>query len=372
MHDVLIAGAGIVGAACAEGLARAGARVLVVDRAPLGGATAAGMGHLVVLEDDPATLAMTARGRALWEALRGELPPAAEFETTGTLWVAANEAEREAGRAKIAVLAAAGVAAEEIEPAALRRLEPALREGLAGGVLVPGDRVVYPPVCAEWWLRRAAAAGAELRLGPQAPRIAGVRSGGAALADGGFLPARFVVAAAGIATPHLLPEPSVAPVRPRKGHLVITERAPDFCRRQIVELGYQQSAHGEAARSIAFNVQPRATGQILIGSSRQYGATDPAVDRDVAAEMLRRAVSFLPKLRELTVLRAWTGFRPSTPDKLPLIGPVPGLPGVLLATGHEGLGITTAPFTAELIAHHVLGLPAPVSPAPYLPARFAS
>ena len=370
MYDVLIIGAGIVGAASADVLARAGRRVLVVDPNPFSGATAAGMGHIVVLEDDPATLAMTARGRVLWEELRKELPPAAEFETTGTLWVAETADEFEAGCAKRATLASAGIAAEIVSAADLRRLEPELREGLVGGVLVPGDRVVYPPVCTQWLLDRARAAGAEIRTSSTGARIASVRTGHALLSDGSRIEADVVLVAAGVDSPALLPDPSVAPIRPRKGHLVITERAPGFCTRQIVELGYQQSAHGDANRSVAFNVQPRATGQVLIGSSRQYGVVDPAVDRDVAAEMLRRALKFLPRLRELLVTRTWTGFRPSTPDKLPLIGPVPALPGVFLAAGHEGLGITTAPFTAELVAHHLLARPAPVAPAAFLPARF--
>lgn len=364
--DVVVVGAGIVGAACADALAAGGARVVVVDPRPLSGATAAGMGHLVVLEDDEATLAMTRRGRERWEALRSELPREAEFETTGTLWVAEDDADLTAGATKLAKLRAAGIEAEAVSASDLRRLEPALREGLAGGVLVPGDRVVYPPTCAAWFLRRATARGAQVRRDVAVRRV---EAGAAVLDDGTRLAAAAVVVAAGVASPTLLPDPAVAPVVPRKGHLVITERAPGFCTRQIVELGYQKSAHGNADRSVAFNVQPRATGQVLIGSSRQFGVEDSDLDRDVAAEMLARAFRFLPKLKDLVAVRAWTGFRPSTPDKLPLIGPVPGLSGVHLATGHEGLGITTATFTAELIADHVLGVAAAVDPSPYLPAR---
>ena len=68
-------------------------------------------------------------------------------------------------------------------------------------------------------------------------------------------------------------------IRPRKGHLVITDRHPGFVTHQLLELGYLKSAHGSDAASVAFNVQPRATGQLLIGSSRQYDVEDPAVDR---------------------------------------------------------------------------------------------
>jgi glycine/D-amino acid oxidase-like deaminating enzyme len=159
-------------------------------------------------------------------------------------------------------------------------------------------------------------------------------------------------------------------VKKRKGHLAITDRYPDFVRHQLVELGYLKSAHSITSDSVAFNVQPRQTGQILIGSSRQYGNDDAAVNQDILARMLHRAALYLPALSSLSVIRIWTGFRAATPDKLPLIGPVPGDPTLWLATGHEGLGITTAMATAELLAAAFTGSAPSIAPEPYLPARF--
>jgi len=123
---------------------------------------------------------------------------------------------------------------------------------------------------------------------------------------------------------------------------------------------------------VAFNVQPRLTGQVLIGSSRQYGNEDAAVDQQILAAMLERASLYMPAIQSLNVLRVWTGFRAATPDKLPLIGPVPGDSTLWLATGHEGLGITTALATAELLAAAFSGANPPIAPEPYLPARFST
>jgi glycine/D-amino acid oxidase-like deaminating enzyme len=138
-----------------------------------------------------------------------------------------------------------------------------------------------------------------------------------------------------------------------------------------VELGYLKSAHSVSSDSVAFNVQPRQTGQILIGSSRQYGNEESTVDQPLLSAMLQRAALYLPKVASLSALRVWTGFRAATPDKLPLIGPMAADPTVLLATGHEGLGITTALATAELIAFHLTGEGHSIAPEPYLPDRFA-
>jgi glycine/D-amino acid oxidase-like deaminating enzyme len=160
------------------------------------------------------------------------------------------------------------------------------------------------------------------------------------------------------------------PVKKRKGHLVITDRYPGLVRHQLVELGYLKSAHSIGTDSVAFNVQPRSTGQLLIGSSRQYGDEDPAVDQHMLTAMLKRAALYMPTLASKSAIRAWTGFRAATPDKLPLIGQAPGDGSVWLATGHEGLGITTSLGTAELIAAEFTGNQTAIAPGPYLPSRY--
>jgi glycine/D-amino acid oxidase-like deaminating enzyme len=158
-------------------------------------------------------------------------------------------------------------------------------------------------------------------------------------------------------------------MRKRKGHLMITDRYPGFLRHQVVELGYLKSAHSVSGDSVAFNLQPRATGQILIGSSRQYENEDTAVDQDIVRRIMERACEYMPEVAKLSTLRTWTGFRAATPDKLPLIGPSPENPKVLLATGHEGLGITTSLATGRLITDMILQRKSPIAREPYLPSR---
>jgi glycine/D-amino acid oxidase-like deaminating enzyme len=150
---------------------------------------------------------------------------------------------------------------------------------------------------------------------------------------------------------------------------MITDRYPGFLRHQVVELGYLKSAHSAAGDSVAFNLQPRASAQILIGSSRQYENEDPAVDDHIVRRIMERACEFMPEVATLSVLRTWTGFRAATPDKLPLVGPSPENSRVLLATGHEGLGITTSTGTGRLIADMILQQESPIPQEPYLPSR---
>ena len=104
--DVVILGAGIAGCACARELTEAGVQVAIVERdAPGGGATAAGMGHIVVMDDSPAQLALTHYARTLWQKLSSELPAAVEYEERGTLWIAADGDEMAQAHSKVVGLA---------------------------------------------------------------------------------------------------------------------------------------------------------------------------------------------------------------------------------------------------------------------------
>jgi glycine/D-amino acid oxidase-like deaminating enzyme len=363
-YDVIIVGAGIVGAACADEFTRRGLRVAVVDRDFVGsGATAAGMGHIVVMDDSEAQFALTRYSQQLWKQLRPELPEDVEYDECGTIWVAADEEEMMEVRRKRDYYGKLGVPTEVLDLHELQRLEPNLRAGMAGGLLVPGDAVLYPPCAAGFLMKRARERGADLRLGASVKEIG---EGRILLNDGVEFRAEIIVNAAGAFAPELTPG---IEIMKRKGHLVITDRYPGFLCHQLVELGYLKSAHSLSSDSVAFNVQPRRTGQILIGSSRQYGAENKDVDSSILSRMLRRALEFMPGLGAMSAVRTWTGFRAATPDKLPLIGPWPGDKSLFLATGHEGLGITTSLGTARVLADQVTGAKAAIPIEPYLPSR---
>ncbi|HEY6846481.1 MAG TPA: FAD-dependent oxidoreductase, partial [Terracidiphilus sp.] len=161
--DVLIVGAGVVGCAVARECALAGFRVGVIEGATIGnGATAAGMGHVVVMDDSPAQLALTAFSRSLWRRDSGKMPKSIEYETCGTIWVAADDEEMAEVDARRGIYNEAGIEARALTQAELAREEPSLRAGLTGGLLVPGDGVVYPPAAAAFYLAEARRLGAEV------------------------------------------------------------------------------------------------------------------------------------------------------------------------------------------------------------------
>ncbi|MDD5542153.1 MAG: FAD-dependent oxidoreductase [Acidobacteriia bacterium] len=362
--DVAIVGAGVVGAACALECARAGLRVIVLDRDPIGGGTTgAGMGHLVVMDDSEAQFALTRFSCSLWNERGVELPPEVEYQKCGTIWVAADEVEMAEVHRKQDFYSSRGVAVEVLDYRQLAEAEPNLREGLVGGLLVRDDSVLYPPCATRFLIEKAQQQGAVLRLNST---VASLGSHGPVLSDGSVVSAGITVNAAGISSPQLV---AGIEVQPRKGHLLITDRYPGFLNHQVVELGYLKRAHSVTSDSVAFNVQPRKNGQILIGSSRQYGNREKGIDALLLRQMIRQATEYMPELKNLSTIRAWTGFRPATRDNLPFIGPHPNNENICLATGHEGLGITTSLATAELLVDQLLKRPSKIPYEPYLPGR---
>ncbi|MCV2361504.1 FAD-binding oxidoreductase [Paucibacter sp. TC2R-5] len=366
--DVLIVGAGIIGAACARAYARQGLSVCVIEPGAIGGgATAAAMGHLLVVDDEAggadAEFQLTRRSQQLWQQWldeNSEHPALAEHQACGTLWIAADAEELALAERKQGWLAARGLAAEMLGATDLARAEPMLRQGLAGAMRVPGDARVYPPKVAARWLAEARA---ELIEG----QVLSFDGHGVVLADGRRFWGALTVLCAGLAAQAWLPPGWLIP---KKGQLAITQRYPGMLNHQLVELGYIKKAHLSDQDTVSFNVQPRPGGQLLIGSSRQIGRSDRKLDPAILQDMLRQACSYLPGLRDLSLLRCWTGVRPASRDGQPLIGAHPELARVWLATGHEGLGITTSLATAELLVDLSLGATPLLDAGPFSPSRF--
>jgi len=381
--DLAVIGAGIVGAACAWQAQRAGLRVALLEAGEVGAsATGAGMGHWVVIDEDPAELALcrlSMQEWAAWGGLAGQ-----ERTRTGTLWLAETPAQQAAALQKAQRLNAADWPAEWLDAAALHQAQPGLAPDLLGALWVPRDEVVYGPGLAAALVREFEAAGGVLLRGFEAldPSVGQGPAGrdeaeagvvhardGRSVRTGHRLLATGVAAGRWLAAAGLLGSAGSPVIVPRKGQLAITDRYPGRLHHALVELGYIDSAHGDAGESVAFNLQPRASGQWLLGSSRQFDAPDRTVDMALLGRMVRRAQRFMPGLGDLRVLRCWAGHRPASIDGRPLIGPVNAAWSV--AAGHEGLGLTTAMGTARLWLDLLLGRPPAIDPRPYDPRRFA-
>ena len=163
------------------------------------------------------------------------------------------------------------------------------------------------------------------------------------------------------------------PIRPRKGHILVTARAPGLIRHPLLEGGYAATVQSDSEDlEVAFVAEMTASGTLLLGSSRQFVGHDRTVSLPVVRALADRAARFLPALGRngVKVIRSYAGLRPWSPDHRPLIGPVEAVPGFYLAAGHEGAGIGLAPVTGRLMADWIMRAELPPFAGEVRPDRF--
>ncbi|WP_328767608.1 NAD(P)/FAD-dependent oxidoreductase [Streptomyces sp. NBC_00286] len=379
--DVVVVGAGMVGAACALYAARAGLGVVLADRGPVAsGTTGAGEGNLLVSDKEPGPeLELALLSGRLWGELAGEpgIAAAVEYDLKGGLVVASSAEGLVALEGLVDGQRAAGVEAVAVEADQLHDVEPKLAKGLAGGVLYPQDAQVMPTLAAAHVVRLARAAGASLRTGCAVTEV--LRTGAGAVrgvrTSEGEIHAPAVVNAAGTWGGELAALAGTSlPVLPRRGFVLVTEPLPPrTVRHKVYAADYVADvASDSAALQTSSVVEGTAAGPVLIGSSRERVGFDRSFSLPVARALAAGATRLFPFLEGVRAMRAYLGFRPYMPDHLPAIGPDARVPGLLHACGHEGAGIGLATGTGHLIAEVLSGKTSDLDLdlSPFRPDRF--
>jgi len=374
--DVVVIGAGAVGAACAYHLAEAGLRVTVVDRGSVaGGTTGAGEGNILVSDKEPGPeLELALLSLRAWRELPPAVTRAAELDPKGGLVVAAT-ADELAGLTTLAeAQRAAGVEAVPVASERLTELEPELAPDLAGGMFYPQDMQVQPMLAAAHLIAAARRRGARVLPGEPVAgvlrageRVTGVRTPRRAIAAG------VVVNAAGVWGGEIAALAGVElPVLPRRGFILVTEPVGPLIRHKLYAASYVGDVHGSSeGLETSPVIEGTASGTILIGSSRERVGFDTRLSMTALAQMARHAIRLVPVLGRVRAMRAYLGFRPYSPDHLPMIGADRRAPGLFHACGHEGAGIGLSAATGLLVAEQVTGRPTSLPLAAFAPDRFA-
>ncbi len=367
---VAIVGGGVAGLAIGWRLAQRGASVTVYERGRAGqGASHAAAGMLAAgVEIEPGEEALwplTRAAQLAWPDFAAELSALSGrdlgYRAEGTL-VAARSADDLRRLERLATLQAAlGVRLERLTGADLRRLEPALAAGLAGGLFSPDDHQVENRALAPALAQALLASGGQLC---ELTEVAGLdiveeRAQGVVLADGRRLAADAVVLAAGAWAGGFprLPPGCRPPVRPVKGQMLALRMDP--ARPLLSHVLWGPGVY----------LVPRGDGRLLIGATVEEKGFDATVTAGGLLTLLEAAWRLLPGLEELALAETWVGFRPTSRDDAPILGETP-LPGLFLATGQHRNGILLLPALAEAVAEAVLGRPLPAVAQPFTLARF--
>lgn len=375
--DVVVIGAGVVGACCAYSCAEAGLTVAIVDRgAVASGTTGGGEGNILVSDKEPGPeldLALLSRG--LWARMAGSLGDSFELDPKGGLVVAAQSATYEQLLRFAGEQRECGVIAEPVAAADLPELEPRISRDLAGGVLYPQDMQVQPMLAAAHIIEAARSTGrARLMTGCEVTGIDVDASGaisGVRTAHG-LISTPIVINAAGTWGGQIAALAGVElPILPRRGFILVTEPLPPLVRHKVYAADYVANvASDNAGLETSAVIEGTHSGTILIGASRERVGFDKNPDWTVLGRLARQAIDVFPFLAEVSLLRTYGGFRPYCPDHLPVIGPDPRVAGLMHACGHEGAGVGLAAGTGHVIAQSIIGVRTSIDLAPFSPARF--
>lgn len=374
-YDVIIVGAGAIGAASAYFAAEAGLSVLVLDRGSVAcGTSSHGEGNVLVSDKEAGPeLDLALYSDDLWHHELAEYGPLWEFQDKGGVVVSRSSSSMDALNELVGQQCEAGITAETLDADGIRALEPHITPDIAGGAWYPQDAQVQPILAAWHLLRLARAHGAVLRqfcdvtgLLCDGDRVVGVITGQ------GQFHAPAVVNAAGPWGAELAAMARVGlPVEPRRGFVMVTEPVPPTVIHKVYAAEYVGDVgSGDAAMQSSPVVESTASGTILIGSTRERIGFDPHMSVEALRLMAVAATDLFPCLARVSVIRSYWGFRPYCSDHLPVIGPDPRVPGLWHACGHEGAGIGLAPGTGKLLSQLLTGSRPGVDPAPFRPERF--
>lgn len=366
---VAVIGAGVIGLSAALEMRARGADVVVYDAGvELGaGATIRSAGMLgaafewAVEEDQRALAALARHAGMIWPdfaARVGRMAGAGiEYSQEGALVVARTAAEVEWAEGIAAACQARGLPVKRLSAVEMKRLEPALADGLHGGMLLPEDRQVDASLV----LQRLAAAlsrqGVGIRLGRKIDRIVG---GAMFQTPDGDKFNRVVLATGAGALPEF--------VGPRGASLPHGLTASVPVKGQMLALAPAMGGPRHVIHTRDVYIAPKAR-WTLVGATSERGRQDLEIDRKAIEDLRRRGAMVAPVLGMATELTAWAGVRPGTPDDAPMIGQT-AIPGVFAALGHFRNGVLFAPATAELVAEQAIdGKVSPLAAA-FDPLRF--
>jgi D-amino-acid dehydrogenase len=365
--DVVVVGGGIVGTASAFELGRAGARTLLVDRADPGRASDAGAGILspeTAKRDDAGWVDLVRAAGRHYEQLVPRLDADNGWSRCGILQLATRDTDLSAWE----WVAERATGAREISADEARAMVPVLGP-IVRALHHPGAaRVDGRAMCAA--LGRAAAAhGVEIRTASvDEVRGGGNGAGGAGVViDGAFVAADAVVIAGGAWTrrfgEQLGVQLPVGPLRGQIAHLVVPEH--DTARWPIVQQVY------------GHYMVPWDDRRVAVGATVEDAGFAPDVTAGGMLEIMREALRVMPGLAGATVREVRVGLRPVSVDDLPIIGALPGVPNVYVATGHGANGLLLGPVSGAAVADLVVGdgtigrsLNLDLDLTPFSPARF--
>ena len=381
-YDVIIIGGGMMGTASAYYLTQEGYKVAIIERGDIASGTVSHTdGYIGFSEKQPGVDSLQGyHSLQLYDEMRKKFDYDFEYATNdknepiGFVYFCESEFEMEEAKKQAKKIQDQGMEMYAVTPAELKELEPNCATDLAGGLWVPKDGAVMPYRVAFAYIEESKKTGlldvytrtevVEILQDPNTKRVEGVVTN-----KGETFKAPHIVNACGCWSPFIGAMVGMEiPIEPRFGQLTVTEKTGKITQERLaLEYGYFLTKFfidGERpisdlvkAYNVCLNITSDVTGNTVVGGCRLFRGFSIKSEYKIMQAVAQRGIRFYPMLKDFNCIRAFGGIRPFSLDHLPIVSDVEEVPGMYVAAGHEGDGITLGPITGKLISQYITGKP---------------
>lgn len=380
--DVVIIGGGVIGMASAYYLAREGVDVVLVERNEVAsGSSGANQGNMSLHNRLPGLiLDLNLNSLSMFQSLSEELGYDIEYRNTSGLSLVYKEQQLSYLGERIAAQRGAGLDVNFVDREELKRMLPYVASDLPGAISCKQSSRINSLKVVFGYARGARRLGAKVMIHTEAQSIRLHRDHVACvMTNREEIKTKFVVIAAGAWSPIIGETVGLnIPIRPTKGHLIVTEPI-DFGRLPLIgEIANSNRSdalndysHLQRKFKVRFVLSPTPSGNLIIGRSEESSGYNTSFSHQAAKAIIQRAIRFFPFLCNINCIRVFTGLRPATPDSFPIVDRLVHPEGIILATGHGDKGVNLAPITGMIISDLIIkgGTETPIYPLRF--ARFA-
>jgi len=362
--DVIIIGGGVIGAACAYFLAGRGAKVLVLERSHLGAGASGTTAAIVSISGSSGTpeplRPLNVEGYHLILEIAQEFDRALEIIQGGALYAAMNDEEAREIRPFYDEIRQMGIDCKLLDAAEAREFEPLLSADVKAALHNPASYHVNPFRLVQGYLGIALRQGGRVEYGVDVKDIK-IRNGriDQVVTDKGAYQADWVVVAGGAHTPRILsPLGLQIPIVPARGQVILTEACQRMTEHVIMFLNH-------------LYIRQTASGNFYLGSHTEFVGFENRITLEKITTFIQAFTRAVPMISRLRALRFFAGFRPICEDNLPVIGPVPGFPHLIVASGHGRAGVRFSASTGKAVSEMILDGQTEHPMEAFNPGRFA-
>lgn len=374
---MIVIGGGIIGSSVAYYLSKEDVDVILIEEKDIASGTSGACDRAIMIQSKkpgPA-LNLTLKSAEIYKTLEMELDADLEYEQGGGMILIENETEQQVIQQMVQRQNNNGLNVSIISGDEARRKIPTLSKQIIAATWLDQDAEVNPMNTTFAFAKAAFSNGVKMKLQTKVQsllieqeRIVGVET------ETEKIMADSVVICTGVWTKMLLSTIQIdVPIYPRKGHILVTEKLPQLIPSNVLSSSYiaskLQQEH-DNPYGVGLAIGQTRSGTILIGGSREFVGFDDKTNINVIREIARKATKAFPFLKNINIIRTFSGLRPFTPDNLPILSEVPQVKGLFVAAGHEGDGIALAPITGKVMAQLIIENTSEVDLEPFKLARF--